>query len=110
MLGEQTLASSQPSEDGVLSLQLPQLRPADGGRYTCLAQHPLGSKNVSLNVSVQGCSSQGSSSWPLVLTLLRGGLMGAGFLLTYGLTWLYYTRKLGGQERPPCPEASQASV
>ncbi|XP_073652765.1 sialic acid-binding Ig-like lectin 14 isoform X3 [Tursiops truncatus] len=31
-------------------------------------------------------------SWPLVLTLLRGALMGAGFLLTYGLTWIYYTR------------------
>ena len=31
-------------------------------------------------------------SWPLVLTLIRGALMGAGFLLTYGLTWTYYTR------------------
>ncbi|KAB0392257.1 hypothetical protein E2I00_010206 [Balaenoptera physalus] len=31
-------------------------------------------------------------SWPLVLTLIRGALMGAGFLLTYGLTWIYYTR------------------
>ncbi|XP_035139686.3 sialic acid-binding Ig-like lectin 14 isoform X5 [Callithrix jacchus] len=30
-------------------------------------------------------------SWPLVLTLIRGALMGAGFLLTYGLTWIYYT-------------------
>uniref|UniRef100_A0A5F8GAB4 Ig-like domain-containing protein n=1 Tax=Monodelphis domestica TaxID=13616 RepID=A0A5F8GAB4_MONDO len=91
MLGDQTLVSSQPSDDGVLSLQLPQLRPADGGRYTCLAQHPLGSKQVSLNVSVQG-SSPGGGSWPLLITLLRGALMGAGFLLTYGLTWLYYSR------------------
>ncbi|XP_045844246.1 sialic acid-binding Ig-like lectin 14 isoform X3 [Meles meles] len=31
-------------------------------------------------------------SWPLVLTLIRGVLMGTGFLLTYGLTWIYYTR------------------
>lgn len=31
-------------------------------------------------------------SWPLVLTVIRGALMGAGFLLTYGLTWIYYTR------------------
>nr|XP_035960019.1 sialic acid-binding Ig-like lectin 14 isoform X8 [Halichoerus grypus] len=31
-------------------------------------------------------------SWPLVITLIRGVLMGAGFLLTYGLTWIYYTR------------------
>uniref|UniRef100_A0A5F8G3H7 Ig-like domain-containing protein n=1 Tax=Monodelphis domestica TaxID=13616 RepID=A0A5F8G3H7_MONDO len=62
MLGDQTLVSSQPSDDGVLSLQLPQLRPADGGRYTCLAQHPLGSKQVSLNVSVQGEWEGGSPS------------------------------------------------
>ena len=32
-------------------------------------------------------------SWPLVLTLIRRALMGAGFLLTYGLIWLYYTRR-----------------
>lgn len=31
-------------------------------------------------------------SWPLVLTLIRGALMGLGFLLAYGLTWMYYTR------------------
>ncbi|XP_055991515.1 sialic acid-binding Ig-like lectin 5 [Sorex fumeus] len=31
-------------------------------------------------------------SWPLVLTLIRGSLMGAGYLLTYGLTWVYYSR------------------
>ncbi|XP_032343755.1 sialic acid-binding Ig-like lectin 14 isoform X2 [Camelus ferus] len=36
-------------------------------------------------------------TWPLVLTLLRGALMGAGFLLTYGLTWIYYTRCRGAQ-------------
>ncbi|XP_072463852.1 sialic acid-binding Ig-like lectin 5 [Notamacropus eugenii] len=53
ILGNQTLASSQPSEDGVLHLDLPHLGPADGGNYTCLAQHPLGSKQASLRVSVQ---------------------------------------------------------
>ncbi|XP_017359358.1 sialic acid-binding Ig-like lectin 14 isoform X3 [Cebus imitator] len=37
-------------------------------------------------------------SWPLVLTLIRGALMGAGFLLTYGLTWIYYSRCGGPQE------------
>uniref|UniRef100_A0A8C6DE08 Ig-like domain-containing protein n=1 Tax=Moschus moschiferus TaxID=68415 RepID=A0A8C6DE08_MOSMO len=36
---------------------------------------------------------ENQGSWPLVLTLLRGVLMGAGFLLTYGLTWIYYTRQ-----------------
>ncbi|XP_072463850.1 sialic acid-binding Ig-like lectin 13 isoform X2 [Notamacropus eugenii] len=53
ILGNQTLASSQPSEDGVLHLDLPHLGPVDGGNYTCLAQHPLGSKQASLRVSVQ---------------------------------------------------------
>lgn len=31
-------------------------------------------------------------SWPWVITLIRGALMGTGFLLTYVLIWLYYTR------------------
>ncbi|XP_043849886.1 sialic acid-binding Ig-like lectin 11 [Dromiciops gliroides] len=52
MLGDQTLASSQPSHDGILPLDLPHLRPADEGNYTCHAQHPLGSKQVSLRFSV----------------------------------------------------------
>ncbi|XP_006868416.1 PREDICTED: sialic acid-binding Ig-like lectin 5-like [Chrysochloris asiatica] len=38
---------------------------------------------------------EGSGS--LIRTLVRGVLMGAGFLLTYGLTWLYYTRCEGPQ-------------
>ncbi|XP_043853055.1 myeloid cell surface antigen CD33-like [Dromiciops gliroides] len=42
-------------------------------------------------------SAQENSSWPLMFTLLRGALMGAGFFLTYGLTWLYYTRKPPGK-------------
>lgn len=37
-------------------------------------------------------SEKQEGSWPLVLTLIRGFLMGAGFLLAYGLTWIYYTR------------------
>ncbi|XP_072463865.1 sialic acid-binding Ig-like lectin 13 [Notamacropus eugenii] len=53
ILGDQTLLSSKPSEDGVLHLDLPHLGPADGGNYTCLVQHPLGSKDVSLSISVQ---------------------------------------------------------
>ncbi|XP_072463848.1 sialic acid-binding Ig-like lectin 14 [Notamacropus eugenii] len=110
ILGDQTLASSQPSEDGVLHLDLPHLGPADGGNYTCLAQHPLGSKEASLSVSVQSSSAQENSSWPLMLTLLKGILMGAGFLLTYGLTWLYYTRKPLGREQPPATEAAQSSL
>nr|XP_020859555.1 sialic acid-binding Ig-like lectin 14 [Phascolarctos cinereus] len=55
-------------------------------------------------------SAQENSSWPLMLTLLRGALMGAGFLLTYGLTWLYYTRNPLGREQPPAPEAAQCSM
>ncbi|XP_004710771.1 sialic acid-binding Ig-like lectin 14 [Echinops telfairi] len=33
-----------------------------------------------------------TGSGPLIRTVVRGILMGAGFLLTYGLTWAYYTR------------------
>ncbi|XP_036601425.1 sialic acid-binding Ig-like lectin 10 [Trichosurus vulpecula] len=53
ILRDQTLASSQPSDNGILHLDLPQLKPEDGGNYTCLAQHHLGSKQASLNISVQ---------------------------------------------------------
>uniref|UniRef100_A0A4X2KAB8 Ig-like domain-containing protein n=1 Tax=Vombatus ursinus TaxID=29139 RepID=A0A4X2KAB8_VOMUR len=62
LLGDQTLASSQPSEDGVLHLDLPHLGPADGGNYTCLAEHALGSKQASLSVSVQYSPRMLSSS------------------------------------------------
>lgn len=127
------LSPSQPSAPGVL--ELPHVGVADGGEFTCWAQHSLGSQNISLSLSVQSelqdrclgrapwsgvgatggtgtwghdfthlSSSPGSptscrcvpeeqqGSWPLVLTVIRGALMGAGFLLTYGLTWIYYTR------------------
>ncbi|XP_069396305.1 sialic acid-binding Ig-like lectin 14 [Delphinus delphis] len=93
-----TVSPSQPLDPGVL--ELPHVVLGDGGELTCQAQHPRGSLRVSLNLVVQGVSSsfpqvsgeQREGSWPLVLTLLRGALMGAGFLLTYGLTWIYYTR------------------
>ncbi|KAM9226254.1 LOW QUALITY PROTEIN: sialic acid-binding Ig-like lectin 5 [Dugong dugon] len=43
-------------------------------------------------------------SWPLILTLIRGAVMGAGFLLTYGLTWIYYTcAGAGGRPGGPGP-------
>ncbi|KAM9048238.1 sialic acid-binding Ig-like lectin 14 [Megaptera novaeangliae] len=92
-----TLSPSQPLDPGVL--ELPQAVLGDGGELTCRAQHLRGSLRVSLNLVVQGVScscpqvsGERQGSWPLVLTLLRGALMGAGFLLTYGLTWIYYTR------------------
>ncbi|XP_059939072.1 sialic acid-binding Ig-like lectin 13 [Mesoplodon densirostris] len=96
--GSLTLSPSQPLDPGVL--ELPQVVLGDGGELTCQAQHLRGSLHVSLSLVVQGTSSsvpqdsgeQREGSWPLVLTLLRGALMGAGFLLTYGLTWIYYTR------------------
>ena len=51
---------------------------------------PSPSPESPLSCSCETEEQQGS--WPLVLTLIRGALMGAGFLLTYGLTWTYYTR------------------
>ncbi|XP_049643548.1 sialic acid-binding Ig-like lectin 11 [Suncus etruscus] len=38
------------------------------------------------------CSCESQGSWTLVLMVIRGTLMGTGFLLTYGLTWVYYSR------------------
>ncbi|XP_057389568.1 sialic acid-binding Ig-like lectin 14 isoform X2 [Balaenoptera acutorostrata] len=92
-------------------LELPGLGAAEE-EFTCRAQNPLGSQQVSVSLAVQNelqdrcqespsCCSRVTEaqqgSWPLVLTLIRGALMGAGFLLTYGLTWIYYTR-CGGHE------------
>ncbi|XP_029418455.1 sialic acid-binding Ig-like lectin 14 [Nannospalax galili] len=92
---------SQISASGVL--ELPSV---EDGEFTCQAQHSLGSQHLSLSLSVQksSCSclcavENQEGSWPLVLTLIRGTLMGAGFLLTYGLTWIYYT-KCGGALQP----------
>nr|XP_010967883.1 sialic acid-binding Ig-like lectin 14 [Camelus bactrianus] len=91
------LSPSQPSAPGVL--ELPHVGAADGGEVTCQAQNVLASQHVSISLSVwknaPSCScvsEEQQGSWPLVLTLIRGALMGAGFLLTYGLTWIYYTR------------------
>ncbi|XDB60354.1 PREDICTED: sialic acid-binding Ig-like lectin 14 isoform X1 [Capra hircus] len=94
--GSPALESTPVSSTGVL--EIPQVAAGDG-EVTCRAQNPLGSQQVSFSLSVQKgpppCScetEEQQGSWPLVLTLIRGALMGAGFLLTYGLTWTYYTR------------------
>ncbi|XP_060996033.1 sialic acid-binding Ig-like lectin 14 isoform X3 [Dama dama] len=91
------LSPSQRSAPGVL--EIPRVGVGDGGEVTCQAQNPLGPQQVSFSLSVQkgppSCScetEEPQGSWPLVITLIRGALMGAGFLLTYGLTWIYYTR------------------
>ncbi|XP_060254821.1 sialic acid-binding Ig-like lectin 14 isoform X14 [Ovis aries] len=95
--GSPALESTPISSTGVL--EIPQVVARDGGEVTYRAQHPLGSQQVFFSLSVQKgpppCSSEAEEqqgSWPLVLTLIRGALMGAGFLLTYGFTWTYYTR------------------
>ncbi|XP_066230263.1 sialic acid-binding Ig-like lectin 14 isoform X2 [Saccopteryx leptura] len=87
------------------TLELPRVGTAEEGEFSCQARNPLGSQHVSFSLSVQRspppCScmtEEQQGSWPLVLTLIRGALMGAGFLLTYGLTWLYYSR-CGGHQR-----------
>ncbi|XP_046538083.1 sialic acid-binding Ig-like lectin 14 [Equus quagga] len=94
--GSLLLTPSQPLDPGVL--ELPRVVLEDGGEFTCQAQHPGGSYYISVNLVVEGISSsflhisgEQRGTWPLALTLLRGALMGAGFLLTYGLTWSYYT-------------------
>ncbi|KAM9032876.1 sialic acid-binding Ig-like lectin 14 isoform X1 [Sarcophilus harrisii] len=54
-------------------------------------------QNVTISIAQDNSTTvfslaQENSSWPLMFMLLRGTLMGAAFALTYGLTWLYYTR------------------
>ncbi|XP_055407181.1 sialic acid-binding Ig-like lectin 14 [Bubalus kerabau] len=94
--GSPTLEATPISSTEVL--EIPQVEAGDR-EVTCRAQNPLGSQQVSFSLFVQKgpppCScetEEQQGSWPLVLTLIRGALMGAGFLLTYGLTWTYYTR------------------
>ncbi|MBV96535.1 Sialic acid-binding Ig-like lectin 16, partial [Eschrichtius robustus] len=48
--GGQTLSPSQPSDPGVL--ELPQIQTEHEGEFTCGAQNPLGSQNISLSLSV----------------------------------------------------------
>ncbi|XP_015426788.1 PREDICTED: sialic acid-binding Ig-like lectin 14, partial [Myotis davidii] len=84
------------------SLLIRDARRSDTGIYTFRMER--GSVKYSfqdkmLNFQVTGrphssrcVTEEQQGSWPLVLTLIRGALMGAGFLLTYVLTWLYYTR------------------
>ncbi|XP_068944966.1 myeloid cell surface antigen CD33-like isoform X2 [Petaurus breviceps papuanus] len=68
-------------------------RPKDHGfNLTCQVTVP--GTRVSLERTVQVVMvGEEKSSWPLLLTLLRGVLMGIGFLLTYGFTYLYYSRR-----------------
>ncbi|XP_023603924.1 sialic acid-binding Ig-like lectin 14 [Myotis lucifugus] len=84
-------------------------RPRDHGtNLTCQVKREgsqwIMQRTIRLNVSCSPHSSrcvteEQQGSWPLVLTLIRGALMGAGFLLTYVLTWLYYTRCGGPRNR-----------
>ncbi|KAM8788807.1 sialic acid-binding Ig-like lectin 14 [Rhynchonycteris naso] len=90
------------------TLELPRVGTAEEGEFSCRARHPLGSQHVSFSLSVQRSPSPHScvteeqqGSWPLVLILISGALMGAAFLLTYGLTWLYYSRCGGPQRTRP---------
>ncbi|XP_012498474.1 PREDICTED: sialic acid-binding Ig-like lectin 11 [Propithecus coquereli] len=50
--GSQTLSPSQPSDPGVL--ELPRVQMEHEGEFTCHAQHPLGSRHLSLSLSVHG--------------------------------------------------------
>uniref|UniRef100_G1PN73 Ig-like domain-containing protein n=1 Tax=Myotis lucifugus TaxID=59463 RepID=G1PN73_MYOLU len=94
---------SQPSAPGVL--ELPHVGAGDGGEFTCWAPSTSPSASlcrVSFTTGSPPCrcvTEEQQGSWPLVLTLIRGALMGAGFLLTYVLTWLYYTRCGGPRNR-----------
>ncbi|XP_072463908.1 myeloid cell surface antigen CD33-like [Notamacropus eugenii] len=88
------LSSTQLSRDTLFFSELtltPRLQD-HGSNLTC--QLTLPGARVMLQRTVQVIlAGEQKSSWPLLLTLLRGALMGIGFLLTYGLTYLYYSRR-----------------
>ncbi|XP_006897473.1 PREDICTED: sialic acid-binding Ig-like lectin 14-like [Elephantulus edwardii] len=83
-------------------------RPQDHGTYLTCQVSLRGSqltteKTIQLQVSrnllyCHGSNTGEGGSGPLIRTLVRGSLMGTGFLLTYVLTWLYYTRCGGLRE------------
>uniref|UniRef100_A0A8I3MTP4 Ig-like domain-containing protein n=1 Tax=Canis lupus familiaris TaxID=9615 RepID=A0A8I3MTP4_CANLF len=73
------LSPSQSSAPGIL--ELPHVGFEDEGEFTCQAQHPLGFQHISFSLSVQSCNKVLGVDSP-VLTLIRGALMGAGFLLS----------------------------
>ncbi|XP_034495078.1 sialic acid-binding Ig-like lectin 6 isoform X2 [Ailuropoda melanoleuca] len=117
-----TSRGSKTPQSPVLTLTR---RPQDHGtNRTCRATFPGGAgvsteKTIQLNVSYPpwnltirtfrgnstgiSCSCRQISgeqwgTWPLTLTLIGGALMGAGFLLTYGLAWIYCPRFRGSEE------------
>ncbi|XP_014402929.1 PREDICTED: sialic acid-binding Ig-like lectin 14 [Myotis brandtii] len=71
---------------------------SEGLRSSCKVRIVHGAQSASVLLlpgsphSSRCVTEEQQGSWPLVFTLIRGALMGAGFLLTYVLTWLYYTR------------------
>lgn len=59
-LDDRVVSWSRPSGSGGLELVLPQVKPEDAGRYTCLAENRLGFLNRTLDLSVQcECNPQG---------------------------------------------------
>ncbi|KAB0336742.1 hypothetical protein FD754_025547, partial [Muntiacus muntjak] len=96
--GSPALEAAPISSTGIL--EIPQVETGNEGEVTCQGRTrwaPSKFPSASL-CRVKGppsCScetEEPQGSWPLAVTLIRGALMGAGFLLTYGLTWTYYTR------------------
>ncbi|XP_027626168.1 sialic acid-binding Ig-like lectin 13 [Tupaia chinensis] len=102
--GNLILTPSQPSNPGVL--ELPQVELGDHGKYTCQAQHPLGTQKASVSLlakkppqllgpscswEAQGlrcsCSSRAcpapSLHWRLGEQLLEGNSSDASFTVTY---------------------------
>ncbi|XP_072463882.1 sialic acid-binding Ig-like lectin 13 [Notamacropus eugenii] len=105
ILGNQTLPSTQPSEDGVLHLDLPHLGPSDGGNYTCLAQHPLGSKQASMSVSVQYESTQSNL---IQKDVILGVLCGVGAITLLSLCLLLLVKML--KKKSVEPETVEAAM
>uniref|UniRef100_A0A8C9B0S3 Ig-like domain-containing protein n=1 Tax=Prolemur simus TaxID=1328070 RepID=A0A8C9B0S3_PROSS len=104
--GSQTLSPSQPSDPGVL--ELPRVQMEHEGEFTCHAQHPLGSRHVSLSLSVH------YRKRPRSTALFNGIFLGIGVttvlflcltLITVKILWKKQT-----QAETPRPGLSRGST
>ncbi|XP_049643550.1 sialic acid-binding Ig-like lectin 14 [Suncus etruscus] len=105
--GNHTTPENEAVPQNMATLEMHLAESQEDAEFICQARNYLGTQTVSVRLSMpESLTNSRSESWgssQLVLMLIRGTLMGAGFLLTYGLTWVYYSRRGGatGQAEPP---------
>ncbi|XP_020950597.1 sialic acid-binding Ig-like lectin 11 isoform X3 [Sus scrofa] len=100
----QTLAPSQLSDPGLL--ELPQIQTEQEGEFTCWAQNPLGSQNLSLSLLV--VYEKGLASTAFTSGVFLGLGLAALLLLCLLPVLLKALRKRGTQAGVPAPDPAPA--